>query len=79
MSNEFKDGVQWFTKGIASVPVYFPEDKIRCQLCPFCHSENSLKRFWCELTNQMIYIPFSAELPENCPIEFTGEIIGNKK
>ena len=78
MSNEFKDGVQWFTKGIASVPVYFPEDKIRCQLCPFCHSENSLKRFWCELTNQMIYIPFSAELPENCPIKYSGEIIGKK-
>ena len=76
MANEFKNGVLWFTKGTANIQVNFPEDKVMCQYCPFCRSENDLKRFWCRLTNTMIYNPFIPELPENCPVEFTGEIIG---
>lgn len=79
MAEDFKNGVQWFTKGVATIPVYFPEDKIKCQNCQFCRSESDLKRFWCRLTGQMIYNPFCAELPENCPIEFTGEIVGLRK
>lgn len=78
MANEFKNGVLWFTKGTANIQVNFPEDKVACQYCPFCRSENDLKRFWCRLTNTMIYNPFIPELPENCPVEFTGEIIGTK-
>lgn len=76
--SDFKDGVQWFTVGEAHFNVFFPEDKIRCQYCPFCRSESDLNRFWCRLTNSMIYNPY-LDPPDTCPIEFTGEIRGTKK
>lgn len=79
MAEEFKNGVSWFTKGVASIPIYFPEDKMKCQYCPFCRSEGDLKRFWCRITNHMIYNPYCAELPDNCPIVFPDEIVGTKK
>lgn len=79
MAEEFKGGVTYFTKGILSIPVFFPEDKVKCCYCPFCRSEGDLKRFWCRAANEMIYNPFYAGLPEFCPIETTGEITGTKK
>ena len=79
MAEEFKSGVQWFTKGTATIPIFFPEDKVRCQYCPFCRAESDLKRYWCRLTNQMIYNPYVPELPDNCPVYFTGEIVGKPK
>ena len=36
-----KSGVDFYTKGIAEVSVYFPEDKIACQWCPYCRNEDS--------------------------------------
>lgn len=77
--SEFKNGVKWFLKGVIHKEVFFPEGKIKCQYCPFCRSENDLKRFWCRINNQMIYDPFVNGLPEGCPIELTGEIIGDKE
>lgn len=76
---QFENGVKWFVKGKACIDIFFPEGEIRCQYCPFCRAENDLKRFWCRLTNAMIYNPFTPELPEICPIEFTGEVIGKKE
>lgn len=78
MANEFPNGVSYFTEGMASVPVYFPEDRVCCRYCPFCRAESDLNRFWCRLTNDMIYNPFIPELPESCPLELTGEITGTK-
>lgn len=78
MSSEFPRGVTYFTEGVLSLKVYFPENKVKCHYCPFCRSEGDLKRFWCRLTNDMIYVPFAPELPEFCPIELTGEIRGAK-
>lgn len=75
---QFENGILWYTKGQAQVDVFFPEDKIKCQYCPFCRSEVDLQRFWCRLNNQMIYNPMSLGVPEDCPIEFTGEIVGTK-
>lgn len=73
MSETFPNGVSYYTKGNVLLVINFPENKVKCQYCPFCRSENELKRFWCRLTNQMIYNPFYAELPEFCPCEITGE------
>ena len=66
---KFDKGVLWFTSGIAKVPIHFPEAEIKCQYCPFCRSESELQRYWCRLTNDMIYNP-SAGILESCPIEF---------
>lgn len=76
MANDFKNGIAYFTEGIASVPVHFPEDRVSCHYCQFCRTESDLNRFWCRLTNNMIYNPNVQELPEFCPVELTGEIRG---
>lgn len=65
----FKDGVRYYTTGKAIVPVHFPEDQVICRWCPFCRSEQDLNRYWCRLTNSMIYAPNECILPD-CPIEF---------
>lgn len=79
MAKEFECGVSWFAIAKINQNVYFPEGKIKCQYCQFCRSEGDLKRFWCRLNNNMIYDPFIEGLPQGCPLEITGEIIGNKE
>lgn len=66
----FKNGVSWYTDGKAVVDIHFPENDVCCSWCPFCRSENDLNRFWCRLTNTMLYNPF-VNIASNCPIEFT--------
>lgn len=69
----FESGVSFYTKGHARIEVAFPEDEIKCQYCMFCRTEKDLNRFWCRLTNEMIYNPFSYHLGEQCPIKFNEE------
>lgn len=76
MANDFPQGVTYFTNGEIRLVVHFPENKVMCRYCPFCRSESDLGRFWCRLTNNMIYNPNVPELPEHCPVEITGEITG---
>lgn len=66
MSQEFPNGVSYFTDGEISLTVHFPEDKVKCHYCPFCRSENDLNRYWCRLTNKMIYNPYTLGLPDGC-------------
>ena len=76
MTNDFKSGVPYFTMAEIRVEVAFPEDKVKCRYCPFCRSESDLGRFWCRITNMMLYNPDYPELPEGCPAKLTGEIHG---
>jgi len=76
MSKDFSRGVAYFVKGVAHVSVSFPEGVIKCHYCPYCYCESDLKRYRCRLTHTMLYNPFVEGLPEECPIEITGEIIG---
>lgn len=69
---KFENGVLRYTTGQALLSVSFPEDEIMCQWCKFCRSEDSLNRFWCRLTNEMIYNPY-AGIGSKCPIEFKEE------
>lgn len=69
MSQEFPNGVSYFTDGEISLTVHFPEDRVKCHYCPFCRSENDLNRYWCRLTNKMIYNPYILGLPDGCPIQ----------
>ena len=69
----FENGVRFYTIGQAILDVSFPENEIRCGYCAFCRPESDLKRYWCRLTNKMIYNPYSAILPEWCPIKFEKE------
>lgn len=67
----FPGGISYYTEGIAYIPVYFPEDKVKCQYCPFCRSEKELERWWCRLNNEMLYDPFSG-IGDKCPMVFGG-------
>ncbi len=72
MKQEFESGVRYYTTGIAQVKINFPEGEVCCRWCPFCRSEESLKRYWCRLTNEMIYNPY-AGIGGCCPVEFEGK------
>lgn len=69
MKGEFETGVSYYTFGTAHIKISFPETQICCRWCPFCRSEESLKRYWCRLTNEMLYNPY-AGLGEDCPVKF---------
>lgn len=74
MAKLFENGVLWFTKGQLTLDVYFPENEVRCQYCPFCRSDGDLNRYFCKITGKMLYNPFVPDLPGGCPITVTGEI-----
>ena len=63
--------VNYYTIGL--VEVAFPEDKLCCMNCEMLTSDN-LNRPKCRKSGCLIYEP--RLLPENCPINFTGEIRG---
>lgn len=69
---EFDNGVDYYTQGKAEIVVNFPENQIVCRWCPFCRAESELSRFWCRLTNTMIYNPGTG-ISGNCPLNFENE------
>ena len=73
MAKSFENGVSFYTEGKIELSVFFPEGDVRCKWCPFCRAEESLGRFWCRLTNKMIYNPNYAGLPDGCPITIKKE------
>ena len=73
MPKNFDKGVSFYTEGKAEISIFFPENDVRCLWCPFCRAEDAFGRFWCRLTNRMVYNPNYAELPEFCPIKIVKE------
>lgn len=63
----FGRGVGWYSHGIAKVDIYFPEGEICCQWCRFCRPDD-MGRYWCRLSNEMIYNPKNGR-GQDCPIE----------
>lgn len=66
---KFDGGVGWYTEAECVIKVFFPENEIKCQYCPWCRSEAELKRYWCRITNGMIYDPYYPALPAGCPLK----------
>lgn len=66
------EGVSFYTKGSATLPVFFPEDKTVCQWCPYVRTEDSLKRHKCLLTGEYLVYPFTSRGNE-CPVVFEEE------
>lgn len=64
--------VSHYTSGTATIKVNFPNDDICCAWCRFCSSADGLGRYWCRLTEQMIYLPFIA-VGDTCPLEFENK------
>ena len=73
MPKSFDKGVSYYTHGTATIDIYFPENDVRCAWCPFCRAESDLGRFWCRLTNHMVYNPDYPNLPEFCPVTINRE------
>ena len=65
----FDSGVSWYSKGKATINISFPEGDTCCKWCPYCRSESDLGRFWCRLTNEMLF-GVEYTLGNKCPIEF---------
>lgn len=59
--------VLYYTSGIATVEVHFPENKTVCQWCNFVRNEDSLKRHKCMLTGEYLPYPFTSR-GNQCPI-----------
>jgi len=79
--NEFKNGVNWYAIYAINPEkcnVKFPEGKISCGRCEQAYAD-SLGRPKCRLAQRLIDQPlYYPELPSFCPLEPTGEIIGNQ-
>ena len=47
--------------------ISFPEDKVCCDICPFCHTENSGSRYRCVETGEIL--PFhNVDYGLRCPL-----------
>ena len=68
--SKFENGVSFYTKAKINKTVAFPENEVCCQYCEFCRAEKEIGRYWCRLTNDMLYNPQARVLPRNCPLEF---------
>lgn len=66
---QFENGISYYTKYHADITVAFPENVVCCRYCPFCRAEKELGRYWCRLTNDMLYCPEARGLPESCPLK----------
>lgn len=65
---KFDKGVEFYTTLKAEIFIHFPEKDVTCQWCPYCRAERDLGRFWCRLTNEMIYNPYIG-IGDNCPLK----------
>lgn len=77
MADNFKNGVRWYTR--FTVDVFFPENKVSCRNCIFLCNDYGLNRCRCRMTERIVYAPDYPELPDFCPLQTTGEIVGTRK
>lgn len=65
-----QNGVSWYSEGIASFPVYFPEGEENCRHCSFCYYAEPFRVFRCRLTDAYIDPPDIDRRSVLCPITF---------
>lgn len=63
----FKKGVLYYTHAKGEIKVSFPEKKTVCQYCKFSRNEDSLKRWRCLITNEILLYPFDC-IGNECPL-----------
>ncbi|WP_099206197.1 hypothetical protein [Scatolibacter rhodanostii] len=68
----FERGIKYYTKAEGSIKVNFPEDKTVCQYCPYARNEDSLKRWKCLLTGELLLYPFLS-IGNECPLKLIDE------
>lgn len=66
-----ENGIYWYDKAVAHVPVFFPEGKRTCQYCKlFCRYEENFKRYSCRLTDEWLLDPMH-NVGRMCPLDFS--------
>lgn len=68
----YKNKVGYYTQGIASVVVSFPEDQVKCQWCEHLKNEQYANRNSCRLTGEKLLHIFEG-IGNRCPLEFESE------
>ena len=57
-----------YVKVVFPLEISFPADRVFCDFCEFCHSENSGTRFRCYLTGEIL--PYhNAITGHRCPLD----------
>lgn len=73
----FDNGIAWYAIGTLHQRIAFPEGEIKCKWCPHLRADEANGRYFCRQTGSIVY---SKEiLADDCPIEFTGEVVGKEK
>ena len=71
---KYDRGTQQYVTVNYNMTVSFPEDKVFCDLCPFCHVENGGTRFRCTETGEIL--PFhNVDYGRSCPLPIPTKII----
>lgn len=67
-------GTQQYVTARVELEINFPADKVVCDLCPFCHTENSGTRFRCLQTGEIL--PFhNVDYGLRCPLDLPKRAI----
>lgn len=66
-----KNGIEYYTKGTISMPIYFPNDETDCAHCQYCFEpkDDELHRHRCTLTDETLFYVYNSRGRE-CPIKF---------
>lgn len=65
---KIKGEVLEYTKGVASVDIFFPNNEVACKWCYlFLRYEENFKRYSCRLTEEWIPDPFRM-IGGKCPL-----------
>jgi len=71
---KYDRSVQKYVTVECTLTISFPEDKVICDLCPFCHTENSGTRFRCTQTGEIL--PFhNVDYGMRCPLPIPTKVI----
>ena len=66
--SHYGNGCLSYVKVIHPLEIAFPADRVVCDWCEFCHSENSGTRFRCYLTGEIL--PYhNAATGARCPLD----------
>jgi len=69
---QFDKGVQYYTVCNLDINVYFPEDQVKCEYCPFLMHQDSVNRDRCTLTNEIL---FTREFTgRDCPLTIINDV-----
>lgn len=68
----FDKGVGSYTFAEVTVTVSFPEDEVKCKWCPFLKHYESMDRYKCGLTDEIL---FSKEITgHGCPLTIINNV-----